>query len=314
MKRFDRVKQILEDAVGGTTIGAHGNFWRGLSLDAFKVKKVFGRVLLVVGNPDISNLVLALEGKAPFGADLGVPGSIFPRMPEGFPPVSTERIQVIRQWIADGCPDEEEALFDPVLHNNYWRDFDNWAMFQVAPEIQDAIGEFFNAADLWMAFARNPAGLTAWLAALSQPATAAATSLLSSKILQTIQAHYGDPINLAVLMESYELFGSDHLPDDPFRPADPRHNMNGTVMWFFFSAMADSQLRSAAGLANWAAIGKAILIGLLNDGLIRGRFPVTGFTADPAGAHLAKLHVESLADDQVAPELARRFVESNIGS
>jgi hypothetical protein len=109
MKRFDRVVQILETAVNGDTIGAHGNFWRGLTLDQFKAKKVFGRALLVVGQPDDSNLIKALEGRDPFGSDIGTPGAIYRRMPAGRPAVAPDRIAYIRQWIADGCPDEEEA-------------------------------------------------------------------------------------------------------------------------------------------------------------------------------------------------------------
>jgi hypothetical protein len=108
MKRFDHVKQILEEAVNGETIGAHGNFWRPLSLDQFKAKKVFGQALLVVGNPDDSNLIKALEGRAPFGADAGVPGATWPRMPAGFDPVPPDRIAYLRKWIADGCPDDDD--------------------------------------------------------------------------------------------------------------------------------------------------------------------------------------------------------------
>ena len=109
MKRFERVVQILEQAVNGDTIGAHGNFWRGITLAQFTAKKVFGRALLVVGKPDDSNLVKALEGRDPFGSDIGTAGAVYRRMPAGRPAVGPDRIAYIRQWIADGCPDEDEA-------------------------------------------------------------------------------------------------------------------------------------------------------------------------------------------------------------
>lgn len=109
MKRYDRVKQILEEAVGGQDIGAHGNFWRTLTLDQFKAKKVYGHQLVVVGKPDDSDLIKALEGRAPFGKDIGTPGATYPRMPKNMPVVPANRIAYIRQWIADGCPDEEET-------------------------------------------------------------------------------------------------------------------------------------------------------------------------------------------------------------
>jgi len=110
MKRFERVKQILEEGVNGQTIGAHRNFWRGLSLEDFKRKKVFGEALLIVGNAEDSNLIKALEGRAPFGSDIGTPDADTPRMPAGgFPPIPSEQITYLRKWIADGCPDDEET-------------------------------------------------------------------------------------------------------------------------------------------------------------------------------------------------------------
>jgi hypothetical protein len=107
MKRYDRVKQILDEAVNGQNIGAHGPFWRTLTLEQFKLKRVFGIPLLVVGSGAQSNLVHALRGESPFGADLGVPGATYPRMPVGFPPIAEERVAFIEQWITDGCPDDD---------------------------------------------------------------------------------------------------------------------------------------------------------------------------------------------------------------
>jgi hypothetical protein len=114
MKRFERVKTILEEAVEGQDIGAHGNFWRNLTLEQFKVKKVIGRQLVEVGNGEDSNLIKALEGRAPFGKNIGTPGANFPRMPAGFPPVAPDKIAVIKKWIDDGCPDEDETE-DPAI-------------------------------------------------------------------------------------------------------------------------------------------------------------------------------------------------------
>jgi hypothetical protein len=107
MTRFDRVKQILDEAVLGRDIGAHGAFWRPLNLEAFKIKTVYGRQLVHPGDGAHSNLVLALRGQDPFGADIGTPDATFPRMPVGFPPVADDRIAFIERWISDGCPDDE---------------------------------------------------------------------------------------------------------------------------------------------------------------------------------------------------------------
>jgi hypothetical protein len=114
MKRLDRVKQYLEEAVNGDDIGFHGNFWRSLSLDQFKsfVVPIHGGIqLLIVGNAADSNLIKALEGRFPFGMELGVPGATFRRMPDsndGYAPMAADRIAYIHDWIDGGCLDEQE--------------------------------------------------------------------------------------------------------------------------------------------------------------------------------------------------------------
>jgi len=107
MKRYDFVKQILDDAVNREVIGAHGAFWRPLTREQFIVKVVYGRPLVTLGDGAGSNVVKALRGQSPFGIDLGVEGALYPRMPVGYPPVPEERILFIERWITDGCPDAE---------------------------------------------------------------------------------------------------------------------------------------------------------------------------------------------------------------
>jgi hypothetical protein len=111
MKRFTRVKAILEEAVGVNDIGGHGNFWRNVTRDDFVTQSVFGRPLLATKpdgsfDEDASNLIKALEARAPFGSDVGTPGASIPRMPKGLDPVPADSIAFIRQWIKDGCPDD----------------------------------------------------------------------------------------------------------------------------------------------------------------------------------------------------------------
>jgi photosystem II stability/assembly factor-like uncharacterized protein len=102
MKRFERVVQILDEAIGGpgASIRRHGTFWRGLSRDEFVAHVVFGRPLVVVGQGADSNLVKALKGVEPFD------GSPLRRMPAGMPPVPAQSIAIIERWIDDGCPDD----------------------------------------------------------------------------------------------------------------------------------------------------------------------------------------------------------------
>lgn len=115
--RFARVRAILDEAVGGrdTPVGIHGPFWRGATRDKFVAATVAGRPLLTVGDAAGSNLVRALRGEDPFGADLPEPppGASLSRMPAGLPPVPAEAVEFVAAWIDDGCPD------DPPPHT--WR-------------------------------------------------------------------------------------------------------------------------------------------------------------------------------------------------
>jgi hypothetical protein len=109
--RFTEVKTILEEAVSNTDIGSHGNFWRGQTRAQFIGMSVFGRPLLLkradgTFDENESNLVKALEGRNPFGSDVGTAGATFRRMPAGLNPVAPEKVEVIRNWIRDGCPDD----------------------------------------------------------------------------------------------------------------------------------------------------------------------------------------------------------------
>jgi len=114
---FSRVRAILDEAIGGpqVNIAVHGAFWRGVTRDEFVAKRVLGETLVTVGDGAGSNLVRALKGESPFGADLPDPpaDAIFSRMPAGRPPVPPATVAVVEQWIDAGCPDDAPA--PPVL-------------------------------------------------------------------------------------------------------------------------------------------------------------------------------------------------------
>ncbi len=327
MNRFERVKQILDDAVGEADFAAHGAFWRGMTRERFIGHSVFGFPLLARANDGSfdgaeSNLVKALNGEAPFGADIGTPGALFRRMPGGRDPVPADRIQFVSKWIDDGCPEDEVeavsvfdfdagATVDGQLHNAYWRDFDTWSMFPSSPEVQRDIAAVMPVAPQWMAFAGDPANEPAWRQAVS--ATRDAALRLATRQIDTISRHYGEPVQFLTLLDGYERFGDDSLPDDQQRRNDMRHNMNGPTMWFFWCAMSDTILREASDNevgAFWKGHVRAILLGMLNDGLFRGRFSVSGFTSDEQGKADMRAHVKGLEDDALQPEMAKRFRES----
>ncbi|MCG8458831.1 MAG: hypothetical protein MI919_21335 [Holophagales bacterium] len=100
MSSYATIRNILDRAVDGDDIGAHGAFWRGQTRDQFVAHVVFGFPLVEVGNGAGSNLVKALRGESPFD------GSGFRRMPAGRDPVPDEEIATVEKWIDDGCPEE----------------------------------------------------------------------------------------------------------------------------------------------------------------------------------------------------------------
>jgi hypothetical protein len=113
VNRFQQVKEILDDSVGGpnaVVAGPHGSFWRNQSRDQFVAFKILGLPIVALGNGSGSNIVKALRGEAPFGQDTGTPGASIRRMPAGRNPVPDDQIAFISAWIDDGCPEEVDAI------------------------------------------------------------------------------------------------------------------------------------------------------------------------------------------------------------
>ena len=113
MNRFQQVKEILDNSVGGANAvvaGPHGAFWRNQNRDQFVAFKIFGLPIVALGNGGSSNLVKALRGEAPFGQDIGTPGASIRRMPAGRDPVAVDQIAFISTWIDDGCPEEVAVI------------------------------------------------------------------------------------------------------------------------------------------------------------------------------------------------------------
>lgn len=316
MNRFSQVKIYLDEAIEGRSIGAHGAFWRGLSRDEFVEYKVFGVVEVVsVGDGANSNLIKRLRGDGV----RRMPPAPFSAMPD-------DRIAFIQRWIDDGAPaDVSDAVtvdsdagdtIDPELHNAYWREFDNWATR--GGTVRERVAVSFQLATVWAGFVRGDVSEADYVARLREPEVASALEYLSQRQMNIVEGHYGNPVPLKTLLESYELFGrgvdNGGLPHDRLRPNDSRHQMNGPQMWFNWCAMADACLRQAAPLHPefWRGHIRAILLGLLNDGVHRGRFPVNGFSSsDPDVSRRMREHVQGVNDSQLQQEMAARFTATD---
>jgi L-Lysine epsilon oxidase N-terminal/L-lysine epsilon oxidase C-terminal domain len=321
MNRYLKVISILDQAVGGPSaqVGFHGAFWRNRTRDEFVAHIQFGQQLIVLNDPASSALVRALKAEDPFD------GSPFGRMPSGGnPPVPADEIAFIEQWIADGCPEDdlpEEGIgvdatagmpaTDEVC-NTYWREFDRWSLFDRTPEVDAAIGSFFGVVPQWLDWAARRGSEADWDAAIQAADTQAAITLLATRQAETVTEHFGNPVPLLTLLDCYDRFGGNRLAPDPERPSEPRHNMNAAIMWFFWSAFADACLRLQIEPTFWRGNLRAILVGMLNDGVFRGRFSVSGFPAGEAARAAISAHVQALAPGDLVAEAARRYRESGL--
>jgi tyrosinase len=133
--RYQRVKAILNQAQGQITPSyqGYGRFWE-LPLNEFLAVSLYGVRLIAPasggtsppaaaagscchgpapsaassgsasasGRGAASGLILGLRGQCPFD------GTQFPQLPWDGHPVSSTDIQLIQQWIDDGCPEKDE--------------------------------------------------------------------------------------------------------------------------------------------------------------------------------------------------------------
>lgn len=323
MTRFDRVKELLDLAVQGDSIGAHGAFWRNLNLEQFLQRRVQGRFLITLGNGAASNIILALRGQAPFGADIGTTGAIFRRMPAGMGPVPDDHIAFIEQWINDDCPEdiwppekegpEPQGIMPAQQINAFFRALDNWSNFQRTQEVDDAINVFFEAALSWFSRARGQISEAVWTEIATTAKVRAATNLLAANQEGTVRQFFGETPDRAGLADAFERFGESSLPQDPLRLDDP-HQKDGESMWFFWLAFAEVAKLSGRDEAFWNVLTRALLLGMFADGLFRGRFKIQGFSADAAGRANMRAHAEALQNTDLINEARRRFVESGLGA
>lgn len=103
---FRKAVLILEEGVRGFDLppdAEHTSFWAEKTREAFVTTTSPARLLARTPqgeldfNPDRSTLIKILEDRVP----------TLPQMPRFRPPVPPERIQFLRDWIADGCPDND---------------------------------------------------------------------------------------------------------------------------------------------------------------------------------------------------------------
>jgi len=317
MNPVERVKKILDDLVGGTDFHGHGAFWRGLTRDELVAVEVFGYPLIVVGDGASSNLVRALKGESPFGLDSEGSADLFYRMPRFMPPATPRQIAFIKRWIDDGCPEHEAGVVFDVRHGDrlagytgYFKALDDWSLNNRPADVKGALPYVYDSATYWRAALLRPAQRGDWMQRIRKPECVAAIGLLSQRQRDTVTPYFGSPPNEANLFEAYALFGAARLPPDDYQKP---HDMDNPGMWFVWSAFIAAAFELCIDTDFWRVAQRAVLIGLLHDGVMRGRFPVDGgFTADAAGSTRIFEHVAALADDELVPELAARCLRGKL--
>jgi hypothetical protein len=88
--------------------------------------------------------------------------------------------------------------------------------------------------------------------------------------------------------------------------------MNGAALWFIWGAFAEACITLGISTDFWRFLTRAILCGLLSDGVFRGRFTVNGFSATPEGKLAILAHVQQLAANDLQVEVRQRFAESGL--
>ncbi len=308
MTTYSKILKILENSVGGQSIGAHGNFWRGRSRDDFVGHSVFGQKLVTLGDGANSALVKAMRGLAPFGSDVppSAPGEIFRRMPAGMSEVDASEISTISDWIDNGCPETSDAA-DGIMSdekiNQFFREFDDFFMFSVSSEVSESIGVFFSGIAMWPGM--GGPSRTDWGDFLAEADTISAARHLSTTQLGIFTRHFGDPANLDHLSDAFSRFGAGRLPDDPLRPHAPRHRMDGHTMWNIWIGFASACLQLGLGTDQWRQFAPRIALGAVHDALFRndrpvgGRLNVTRYNAsqpDLVDTIIADFGIASIAD------------------
>jgi hypothetical protein len=110
---------------------------------------------------------------------------------------------------------------DPSVHVAYFRHLDDWPNFHPTADVQAAINQTFEFSSSWVGFAHDASQGQAWIGSLSGDPVRQPVAMLSDRQKQTLQAHYGVPVPLLMLLDGSERFGNDGLPNDPDRPQGP---------------------------------------------------------------------------------------------
>jgi hypothetical protein len=319
MPSLQQVQDVLEKVLGTTPQPFHIPFWRGLTRDELVSKKLFGRSLIVVGQPEKSYLLLALRSGAsgPLRAYFGQASA------EG------DDLAVIEQWIRNGCPEVapiRSARIDSAgndQHTKYWRAIDFFFHPKLAsPVTKDHVLRLHgDALQEWIPTMLKATDPARWPNYLAQPKVAESFAYVRYHQRRLIVEYYNG--SQGDILDSLWKFGGRLLPIDPTHPLPPiqYHTMNSVLDWFFWVPYLDASLRASDGEAIDLDLARGWQIGIVGDGLLRTdgerppgqRMPISDFAAGDPDLR-AKVVAKYVAVDgpTMITEMVRRARESTL--
>ncbi len=329
MTGFKDIVDLLDSLVVGRTVRKHGPFWRGKTRDDFVALRVFGLPVVDIGNPAGSNILLALKGQPPFGADLpdAPDTSVYSRMPSGGPAAGADVIAAVEAWIAAGCPEESPgavlalggaAAISDTDHVGFWRAFDDFFLYRATDEISDTVGTFMTTmTPAWKRFVHGTINEAAWDTIRRRADLADATRVIGDNHARLFREHYGDPFDADALLDSHWKFGGNLLPGDPLSSGPHQHTMNSPPDWVAWAPFIDTVLRDAPADPFNLLVARGWHVGIVADGLLRAspqrRIAIPDFAAtDPQLKGNVIAHYQALDGPALRAALASRVLQSGI--
>ncbi len=189
-------------------------------------------------------------------------------------------------------------------HINFWKEFDNWAMYNATYETKQHISVVMGPLIIkWINLLNSPNKLMLkqWNEAITHPNSTLAIDYLASKHRATVAKYYNNS-EFNSMVECFEKYGKGIL-----FPEEDR-NSSSSSMWAIWLCFVDAALRTKKDDREfWVKTAKVILIGMTFDGVTNSRFPVQNYTIDTLDE--AKKDILSISDDNILAAIAS-FVNS----
>jgi hypothetical protein len=204
-------------------------------------------------------------------------------MPARQPPATPADIELIEQWIKDGCPDARAAdgiarmapavtaaaVVNDDTHVRYWRGIDLFFLPGLSsPETSGHVGRMHvQAFRAWSRSNLQGESADVWRDFMARADVKTSFDYIRLHQQRMIQDFYG--ASQDNLLDSLWKFGGDLLPRDPNSGALPEHRMNGVTDWLVWIAYIDMSLRSTTRTDADIRLARAWQVGIAADGLLR---------------------------------------------